>query len=45
VECTRITKRGDITTHDIFILNRACHPIYDTYKTREQQDQKMGSVE
>jgi hypothetical protein len=21
--------RGDITTHDMFILNRACHPSYD----------------
>jgi hypothetical protein len=28
-ECTRMTKRGDITTHDMFILNRACHPSYD----------------
>jgi hypothetical protein len=28
-ESTRIAKRGDITTHDMFILNRACHPSYD----------------
>jgi hypothetical protein len=24
-----MTKRGDITTHDMFILNRACYPSYD----------------
>jgi hypothetical protein len=28
-ECARMTKHGDITTHDMFILNRACHPPYD----------------
>jgi hypothetical protein len=26
--CTRVAKRGDITTHDMFILNRTCHPLY-----------------
>jgi hypothetical protein len=31
VECTRMAKRGDITTHDMFILNRACHPLYDSH--------------
>jgi hypothetical protein len=25
---TRMAKRGDITTHDMFILNSTCHPSY-----------------
>jgi hypothetical protein len=31
VERTRMEKRGDITTHDMFILNRTCHPSYDSH--------------
>jgi hypothetical protein len=27
-ECTRMAKCGDITPHDMLILNRACHPSY-----------------
>jgi hypothetical protein len=30
-ERTRVAKRGDITTHDMFVLNRARHPSYDSH--------------
>jgi hypothetical protein len=30
-ERTRMAKRGDITTHDLFILNRTRHPSYDSH--------------
>jgi hypothetical protein len=26
-----MAKHGDITTHDMFILNRACNPSYDSH--------------
>ena len=28
---TRMAKRGDITTHDMFILNRTSHPSYASH--------------
>ena len=28
VSCTRMAKRGDITTHDMFLLNRTSHPSH-----------------
>jgi hypothetical protein len=31
VECTRMAKRGDITTPDMFILNRTHHHLHDLH--------------